>query len=68
MIAVPSQAVIFDKSKSYVLIFKDRNNIETRQVEFFRQIGPITFISAGINVGEKVITDNQLLIYDALND
>lgn len=68
MIAVPSKAVIFDKSKSFVLIFKDRNNIETRQVEFFRQVGDITYISSGIEVGEKVITENQLLIYDALND
>ncbi|WP_018344326.1 efflux RND transporter periplasmic adaptor subunit [Cytophaga aurantiaca] len=68
MIAVPSSAVIFDKSKSFVLIFKDRNNIETRQVEFFRQVGDITYISSGIEIGEKVITENQLLIYDALND
>jgi len=68
MIAVPSKAVIFDKSKSFVLIFKDRNNIETRQVEFFRQVGDITYISSGISIGEKVITENQLLIYDALND
>ncbi|HSY62261.1 MAG TPA: efflux RND transporter periplasmic adaptor subunit [Cytophaga sp.] len=68
MIAIPSKAVIFDKSKSYVLIFKDRNNIETRQVDFFRQVGDITYISSGIEIGEKVITENQLLTYDALND
>lgn len=68
MVSVPSQAVIFDKSKSYVMIFKDRNNIETRQVEFYRQIGNKTFISAGIIAGERVVTENQLLIYDALND
>lgn len=68
MIAVPSKAVIFDKSKTYVLIFKDRNNIETRQIDFFRQVGDITYISSGIQIGEKVITENQLLIYDALND
>jgi membrane fusion protein, heavy metal efflux system len=68
MIAVPSNAVIFDKSKSFVLIFKDRNNIEIRQVEFFRQVGNVTFIGAGIAEGEEVIVENQLLIYDALND
>ncbi|MFC3809230.1 efflux RND transporter periplasmic adaptor subunit [Lacihabitans lacunae] len=68
MISVPSQAVIFDKSKSYVMIFKDRNNIETRQVEVFRQVGDVTYITSGLAIGEKVITENQLLIYDALND
>jgi len=68
MISIHSSAVIFDKSKSFVMIFKDRNNIETRQIEVFRQVGDVTFISSGIKEGEIVITQNQLLIYDALND
>jgi len=68
MIAIPSKAVIFDKSKGFVMIFKDRNNIETRQVDVFRQVGETTYILSGLKEGEKVITENQLLIYDALND
>ncbi len=68
MIAVPSAAIVFDKSKSFVMIFKDRNNIETRPVEVFRQVGDTTYISSGLKENEKVITKNQLFIYDALND
>ncbi|NMH27941.1 efflux RND transporter periplasmic adaptor subunit [Flavobacterium silvaticum] len=68
MIAVPSDAVIFDKSHHFVMVFKDRNNIETRQVEVFRQVGKITYISSGLTENEKVMTTNQLLVYDALND
>lgn len=68
MIAIPSKAVIFDKSKNFVMVFKDRNNIETKQVEVFRQLSNITFISSGLKEGEKVITENQILIYDALNN
>lgn len=68
MIAVPSSAVVFDRSKNFVMIFKDKNNIQTRQVEVFRQIGDITYIASGLDEGEKVLTTNQLLIYDALND
>lgn len=68
MMAIPSKAVIFDKSKSYVMIFKDRNNITTRQIEVFRQVGNSTYLISGVQEGEKVITENQLLIYDALND
>ena len=68
MIAIPSSAVIFDKSKNYVMIFRDRYNIETRQVDVFRQIADLAFITNGIKEGEKVITRNQLMIYDALND
>lgn len=68
MLAIPSSAVIFDKSKSFVMIFKDRHNIETRQVEVFRQVGKTSYISSGLGDGEKVMTTNQLLVYDALND
>ena len=68
MIAVPSHAIIFDKSKNFLMIFKDRNNIETRQVEVYRQVGDTTYISSGLKENEKVITNNQLFIYDALND
>jgi len=68
MIAIPSEAVIFDKSKNYVMVFHDKNNIETRQVEVFRQVDSMTYISSGLKENEKVINHNQLLIYDAIND
>jgi len=68
MIAVPSKAIVFDKSKNFVMIFKDRNNIETRQVDVYRVVGDTTYISKGLKENEKVITNNQLFIYRALNE
>lgn len=68
MLAIPSEAVIFDKSKNFVMVYKDRNNIETRPVEVFRKVGDTTYIKAGLQPNEKVMTQNQLLVYDALND
>ncbi len=68
MIAVPSTSVIFDKSKNWVMVFKDRNNIETRKVEVYSQVGDLTYISAGLKEGEKVISKNGIFIYDAIND
>jgi cobalt-zinc-cadmium efflux system membrane fusion protein len=68
MLAVPSSSVIFDKSKNWAMVFHDRNNIDTRQIEVYRQLGDITYISNGLKEGEKVISKNGLMIYDALND
>ncbi len=68
MVSVPSSAVIFDKSKYWVMVFKDRHNIETRKIEIFRQLGEFTYIKEGLTEGETVISKNALLIYDALND
>jgi cobalt-zinc-cadmium efflux system membrane fusion protein len=68
MIAIPSSSVIFDKSKNWVMVFKDRTNVETRLVDVYHQLGLITYIQAGLKENEKVISRNGLMIYDALND
>jgi cobalt-zinc-cadmium efflux system membrane fusion protein len=67
MPSVPSSAVVFDKSKYWVMVFKDREHIEARQVEIYREVGGTTYLS-NVEPGEKVFSKNQLLIYDALND
>lgn len=68
MITVPSAAIIFDKSKYWAMVFKDKHNIETRPVQVYRQLNGITYIQSGLGEGETVISKNGLLIYDALND
>lgn len=68
MLSVPSSAIIFDKNKNWVMVYHTKDSIDTRQVEVYRKSGDLTYISHGLEVGEKVVTKNQLLIYDALND
>jgi membrane fusion protein, heavy metal efflux system len=66
--AVPAEAVVFDKSRNYLMIFHRKDSIETRVVEPLKTTAGITYLSAGIQPGEKVIVKNALLVYDALND
>jgi membrane fusion protein, heavy metal efflux system len=68
LVAIPSASVIFDKSKNWVMVFKTRHEVETRQVEIYRQLGAITYLVSGLQEGEQVISKNGLMIYDALND
>ena len=68
LIAIPSAAVIFDKSKNWVLVYRDRSHIETRPIEVYRQMSDITYVVDGLQEGETIISQNQMLIYDALND
>ncbi len=68
MIAVPSSALVFDKGRNWVLVYHDDSHIETRPVEVYRQLGGFSYIQEGLQEGETVITGNQLMIYDALND
>lgn len=68
MVAVPTSAIIFDKNKNWVMVYKDRSNIETRQVEVHSQLAGVAYISSGLNASEKVFSKGGLLVYDALND
>lgn len=67
MPAIPASAVILDKGKNFVVVFRDRYNISTREVKVSRSFNDISYISNGLRPGEQVISRNQLLIYDALN-
>jgi len=68
MQAIPSQAIIFDRSKNWVMVFHGRSKIETRAVEIYRSLANRTYISSGLKDGDVIISKNQLLVYDALND
>lgn len=68
MLAIPSSSIIFDKSKNWVMVYKNKKHIETRLVDIYSKIGDTTYISSGLNESEKIFSKNGILIYDALND
>lgn len=65
---IPSKSVVFDKSKNFVMVYKDKSHIETREVAIYKTVGDKTYISQGLAMGEKVISKDQLFVYDAIND
>jgi cobalt-zinc-cadmium efflux system membrane fusion protein len=64
-VAVPAKAIVFDSSKNYVVIYNGKCNLSVREVNVIKTVDGITYIS-GINAGDKVISKNQLLLYEAL--
>lgn len=68
MPVIPSQAVIFDKNKNYVMVYHGRDHIETREVTIYRITDGRTYISHGLKDGDVIISKNQLYVYDELND
>lgn len=69
MVAIPAQAVIYDKRKrkSFVMVFRDRYNIDKRQVWTFKSLDNTSYISGGLDEGEKVVSTEQQLIYNAMD-
>ncbi len=67
MLAIPSDALIFDRNLNWVLIYKDKCNIQTRKIDKVLQNSKYTYVNNGVQAGERVITNRQLLIYSAIN-
>ncbi len=66
--AIPAESVIFDKNRNYVMIYNDKCNIQTREIEPYETIGDTAYIKNGLAPGDRIITKYQLLVYDAIND
>lgn len=67
MLTVPSKAVVFDNSQYYVLVYKSNKDISIRPIQVSSTSGEKTYISGGLEEGERVIASDALLIYEQLN-
>ena len=66
-LSVPSSAVIFDHSQNFVLVFHSKSDVVITPVTVLSTVGDKTFIATGVNEGEKIVSSQAILIYNALN-
>jgi cobalt-zinc-cadmium efflux system membrane fusion protein len=59
---------MFDQNKYFVLIYKSQNDIKIREILPIKQNEGTTYMATGLQEGEKVVVNNKLLIYRALNN
>jgi membrane fusion protein, heavy metal efflux system len=64
--AIPHDAVVFDDSKNYVVVYEGRDKLSIRKIELYPTHDHILYVRSGLNVGETIISRNQLIIYNAL--
>jgi len=65
-VSVPAKAIIFDSSKNYVVVYNSKCDLKVREVNVIKTVDDISYIASGLNPGDKVISKNGLLLYDAL--
>lgn len=68
LVAVPTSAIISENGKNYVVIFNNQKDVTVQQIEVFKTNGDKTFLLSGVSDGQKVITQNQILVYRKLTD
>lgn len=67
-VSVPSSAIISENGKNYVVVFKDQSNVSIREVNIMSTNEEETYISSGLQIGEQVITKNQILVYQKIKE
>ena len=68
MITVASSALIFDNSNNFVLEYKGGKEFKVKKVDLYKTIGNKAYIHTGLQEGARIVTKNQLLIYNALTN
>lgn len=64
-LAVPASAVVTDNGKPYVVTYRNQNDVSVKPINVLKTTNNITYIE-GLQPGELVISQNQLLLYNAL--
>ena len=67
-IAIPAGAVVFDKNRNFVVMVNKENQPIVREVDIYKTIGQKTYLAGGLAPGDRIVTTNQLLIYNALGN
>jgi len=67
-VTVPFAAIVSDYGKNYVIVYHDKCNLELKQVEILKTVEGKTYITSGLNGGEELISQNQVLLFNALKD
>ncbi len=66
--AVPNTAIINDYGKNYLIIFNSQDDASVKEVTLLKTVGKYTFIKEGVHPGQKVITQNQILLFRKLRE
>lgn len=67
-LAVPANAVVFDQDRNFVLVYKSQTEVDTRPVTVVKTVGDVSYVTGNLKPGDVIISKNQLLVYDELND
>jgi len=67
-LCVPSSAIVFDHSQNYIMVYHSNANIKIIPVGVINSTADRTYITGNVQVGDKIIASQSILIYDALNN
>lgn len=67
-VAISSKAVVSENGKNYVVLYNGKCDLKVKEVEIMKVVGDNAYLKSGLQVGEKVVADNQVLLFRALTE
>ncbi len=67
-IGIPTDSLVFDDNQNFVVVYKEDCDLEIRKVEILSSNNGTTFIDTGLSENDRVVSKNQLLVYEQLNN
>ncbi|MDQ8006207.1 MAG: efflux RND transporter periplasmic adaptor subunit [Pedobacter sp.] len=64
--SINPKAVIFDENKNYVLVLDPKEKIRVQEIEIGRKTSNRTYVSKGLNAGDKVVASKQVFLFESL--
>lgn len=68
LLSIPTDALIFDNNKNYVVIENTPGNFSITEVDLQGHHDNETYVRSGLKENDNVVIKNQLLIYSNLNN
>ncbi|MFT2008675.1 efflux RND transporter periplasmic adaptor subunit [Pontibacter sp. 13R65] len=68
LLAFPSKAMIFTDSKHQVVVYRDSCNFEIVELEPVYQTSTAVVVKNGLKEGDKIVTENHLLLYNQIHN
>ena len=67
-ICIPSSAVVEENGKTFVVAYNSNCDLKVLPISIIKVVENKTYITAGVQPGQKLITKNALMIYDEFTD
>ncbi|GAC1537246.1 MAG: efflux RND transporter periplasmic adaptor subunit [Sediminibacterium sp.] len=67
-ICISSKGLIFDHSQYFVLKYDGKKSAVITPIQVLSSLGDKTYLSGGVNEGDRIIASQAILIYEALNN
>jgi len=65
-LCIPTAAIVSDFGKNYVVVYNGQCNLAVKEINVQKTVAGKSFLTDGLNSGDRVLSSNQVLFFRAL--